>query len=74
MFADPLRRPGAVIKPFGAFSDQSPANETLQPAQRRMVLRRGETERFADGQRAPGAPDPMHIIFRVFGKVIVDDM
>jgi hypothetical protein len=67
----PYRRSGVVIKSLSAFPDQSPADKSFQRAQRGMILRSREAERFTDRHRPPRPSNPMDVILRVFGKVIV---
>src|SRR5436309_4716251 len=63
-----------IIEPFGAFADQTAADETFEQTQRGAIFRRGKAERVSDGLGASGPPNPMHVILRMLGKIIVHDV
>lgn len=63
-----------IIKSLGAFTNESAANEPFQSAQCGMILGRRKAEGIANRVCASGSPDAMHVIFRMFRKVVIDDM
>jgi hypothetical protein len=68
------RRGHVVVEAFRAFPHNPAADETLERAQRRLVVRRDEADRVAHRERAAGAPDAMDVILRVHREVVVHDM
>src|SRR5256885_1033165 len=63
-----------IIKTLSAFAYESPANKPFESAQRGMILRRGETQRISNGQRASSAADAVHVILGMLGKVVIYNM
>src|SRR5215831_11502969 len=64
-------RTSTIVKPLRPLSHETPADKSFQRAQRRMILRSREAERFTDCHRAPRSSNPMDVILRVLRKVIV---
>jgi hypothetical protein len=67
-------RPLGVIEVLHPGLHQVASDEPLQSSQRIPVFRGDKTDRISNRLRAARAPDAVHIVFRVHGEVVVDDM
>src|SRR6186713_925160 len=65
------RAGGVIIKTLGAFAHDAATDEAFQRAQFAVIFRRHEADRVADGVRAPGTPDAMHVIFHVHREIVI---
>ena len=63
-----------IIETLGAFTNKSAANKSFESAQSPMILGRRETQRISNRVRAASASDAMHVVFGMFGKVVIDDV
>jgi hypothetical protein len=68
------RRRRVVIEAFGAFPDNATADESLERAECILIFGGDEADRVADGMRATGSPDAVHVILRVHREVIIHDV
>ncbi len=69
-----LRRGCRVVETFGALAHEAAADEALERAQGAVIIRSDEADRVADGQGPARAADPVDVILRVHGKVVIDDV
>ena len=65
------RRGCVIIKAFRLLSHDPATDKPFKRAQRSLIFRRNKTDRIADGMRAAGASDAMHVIFRVHREIVI---
>src|SRR6478736_2933804 len=65
------RASGVIIKSLGAFAHDAATDEAFQRAQFAVIFRRHEADRIADGVRAAGATDAMHVILHMHREIVV---
>lgn len=68
------RTSGVVVKTLSAFAHDAASDKAFQRAQLAVIFRRHETDRVADGVRASGATDAMHVILHVHREIVIHHM
>ena len=68
------RSGGGVVETIGALAHEAAPDESLEGAQRAVILRGDEADGVADGQRPARPADTMNVVFRVHGEVVIDDV
>jgi hypothetical protein len=63
-----------IIKIIRPLPDHAASDESFQRTKSVAILRRDKADGISDRLRSSGSPDAVHIVFRMHGKIEIDDV